>query len=338
MNWFKDSRNHIEKEGDLSINSTCAVEILFSYTNRGPSIPINDIGLLNAGTKKLIRHARKTFPTGVYRDSALVTERRWVANTLPQMELTDALHYGSDILRKIIIDLDSVVEKSIDGMSPLPYLSIGSLSRRQYTKLDNEKSFTVTHTARESAPTQQNIDLAKSRYGLSEILSWQAASKSFSEAFVAFTETACKLFNADGSHITIGFLLDKNFRQMQILRPNFDDHIDKIIFWTQLADLLKLKPSIQSIVFISEYWHRSLKGFPQKRISDHKITGEGIHICGLDKTGTYLSKQFDVSEKNGKKIISGEVNIGNNFLPNFFVPIARAWNLDILVEEAVNRQ
>src|SRR5882762_8060466 len=43
MKWLKESRNHIEKEGDLDINSRCDLETIFSYTDRGPRMSLKDV-------------------------------------------------------------------------------------------------------------------------------------------------------------------------------------------------------------------------------------------------------------------------------------------------------
>jgi hypothetical protein len=49
MKWLKDSRNFIEKEGDLAMFSECVVELLFSYTERGPQLTLKKEELLPAG-------------------------------------------------------------------------------------------------------------------------------------------------------------------------------------------------------------------------------------------------------------------------------------------------
>jgi hypothetical protein len=40
MNWLKESRNRIEKEGDLEVYSECTLETVFSYTDEGPRISL----------------------------------------------------------------------------------------------------------------------------------------------------------------------------------------------------------------------------------------------------------------------------------------------------------
>jgi hypothetical protein len=40
MNWLKEARNRIEKEGDLEVYSECTLETVFSYTDEGPRISL----------------------------------------------------------------------------------------------------------------------------------------------------------------------------------------------------------------------------------------------------------------------------------------------------------
>src|SRR5258708_13928866 len=64
MEWARDSRNVIEKEGDLDLNSTLTVTLIFSYLKENDSIiELRSDDLLTAGVKKLIRMARKGLPT-----------------------------------------------------------------------------------------------------------------------------------------------------------------------------------------------------------------------------------------------------------------------------------
>ncbi|MEP9827853.1 hypothetical protein, partial [Staphylococcus aureus] len=84
MDWAKDSRNKIEKEGDLDLYSTLDMTLFWSYiVEQDAKISTGRIELLQAGTKRLVRLARKQLPSGVVDSAAVRIERKWVANTLP---------------------------------------------------------------------------------------------------------------------------------------------------------------------------------------------------------------------------------------------------------------
>lgn len=91
MDWAKDSRNKIEKEGDLDLYSTLDMTLFWSYiVEQDAKISTGRIELLQAGTKRLVRLARKQLPSGVVDSAAVRIERKWVANTLPDWELLQA--------------------------------------------------------------------------------------------------------------------------------------------------------------------------------------------------------------------------------------------------------
>jgi hypothetical protein len=94
MSWLVEARNAIEKEGDLETYSECYAEVVYSYTERGARIDLKDGRLLFCGVKKLIRHTLRILPTGIAKEASILVERRWVATSLPAMELTDVLEYG----------------------------------------------------------------------------------------------------------------------------------------------------------------------------------------------------------------------------------------------------
>ena len=72
MTWAKDSRNKIEKEGDLETFSTLEALLLFSYLEEQDLvIRLRRKELLTAGVKKLVRLSEKVLPTGVS-DAAVI--------------------------------------------------------------------------------------------------------------------------------------------------------------------------------------------------------------------------------------------------------------------------
>jgi len=94
MTWGKDSRNHIEKVGDLDLESELAVTLIFTHDeDQDVSIQCGRTELIGATVRHLLRHAEKHLPTGVSDASVLRIRRRWVANTLPGRELLGALTY-----------------------------------------------------------------------------------------------------------------------------------------------------------------------------------------------------------------------------------------------------
>ncbi len=158
MTWAKDSRNVIEKEGDLDLHSSVRVTLLFSYLSFQDIVLTNARReLLAADVKRLIRFARTKLPTGVSADAALKLERRWVANSLPERELVYAMTYVYARLYEACSSLARHLGLQISGEVPVPtrldpasndvgcirYLKLSDpgLSRLAYIPVNADKDF-----------------------------------------------------------------------------------------------------------------------------------------------------------------------------------------------------
>src|SRR5690606_27547812 len=121
MGWAKDSRNKIEKEGDLDLHSTLDMTLFWSYiVEQDAKISTGRAELLHAGTKRLVRLARKQLPSGVVASSAVRIERKWVANTLPDWELLQAFTYIYTTLYHLCQALSQRIGAQMDRAIPDP--------------------------------------------------------------------------------------------------------------------------------------------------------------------------------------------------------------------------
>ena len=94
MQWAKDSRNTIEKVGDLELHSSLSATLIIGYLEETDiHVDVGREELIGANIKRLIRFAEKKLPSGVSRDAVVKIERKWVANSLPEWELLTALAY-----------------------------------------------------------------------------------------------------------------------------------------------------------------------------------------------------------------------------------------------------
>ena len=91
MTWAKNSRNTIEKQGDLEMYSDAKATLLFSYIEEQDIEVITKEQLLGINIKRLVRLAQKKLPSGTLDAAVIKSERRWVANTLKDFELLSAL-------------------------------------------------------------------------------------------------------------------------------------------------------------------------------------------------------------------------------------------------------
>lgn len=323
MEWLKESRNHIEKEGDLDVNSECTLETIFSYTDPGPKLSLKDAGYLFMGTKKLVRAIRKIFPTGVYRESAIAIDRRWVATTLPEFELTDALHYGYTELAAIVHSLDEYVGKKEDPPQAMQGLGRGSASRREYLKTNDGSIYSYRRSQEIISP--EDSEAAARRYELTPFRNAFDSTSDLEVAVERFSELASGMFNTDGFHTTIVFILDSNGELISMIDPGFGEHVDKIIFWNELARAATLDRRISGVIFISEVWMRSMDGFPHKSISQLEITGEQLVITAANRQSCFM-KTIPIVDEGGRKRLNpdaSELEVG--VVSNYLVRLRKVW-------------
>ena len=118
MKWEKDSRNTIEKVGDLELHSSLSATLIIGYLEETDiQVDVGREELIGASIKRLIRFAEKKLPSGVSRDAVVMIERKWIANTLPEWELLIALVYvysrAREVCQKLAKHLDSELASGI---------------------------------------------------------------------------------------------------------------------------------------------------------------------------------------------------------------------------------
>jgi hypothetical protein len=86
MKWAKDSRNIIEKQGDLAIFSQIKAKIICSYIG-GPTTDWIGSSLFRSNEAIRASIPKKFLIPQVIQHGTLVIERRWVANSLPDIEI-----------------------------------------------------------------------------------------------------------------------------------------------------------------------------------------------------------------------------------------------------------
>ena len=157
---------------------------------------------------------------------------------------------------------------------------------------------------------------------------FRSAFRAINDPHVAierFSETVSYLYTKDGYHITIGFLLNGAGDLVSIQLPNFVDDTDKLIFWTELARSAEADKEIRGVIFISEIWFRSMEGFPQKRISDLTITGEGVQIVVANRDVCLMKTIPIMKSDNGAFLDLPAAKLETEGNPNFLVPLRRVW-------------
>jgi hypothetical protein len=327
MVWLKDSRNVIEKEGDLSIYSQVKAQLLFSYTTDGPELVAPCENLLFVGAKRLRRMWLRTAPSGVIKDTVLMVDRTWIANSLPDLELTNALLRGYSRLKRVVDLFDKAVGQENKGELEERSVKIGSSGRREYVKLSDGKTYRLKSSYR--ITRRGDATSARKRYALAGEVVDDDDSLTLSDRMENFAKNAVAVFNADGFHAPMYMLFDENGKLTTIGSVHFADRVDKYIFWKMLADQVAIDISFKGIVFIAEAWRKTLGDYPITAISDLPVVGEVLSLIGANSKGEYSSITLQVTRSGEKPLVDIALRAPDDFaVPNFLIPIRRAWGIN----------
>ena len=283
MTWAKDSRNTIEKEGDLDMYSTLSVTLIYSYlSHQDLSVPCGRSELLGANVRKLKKIARKCLPDAISDSAVVKTERTWVANTLPKWELLQAFKYIYTRLYNCCSDLACHLSESLSAeiRRPADHNSDNSNPRETiYFKLNSNDSISVGH---------KKIVADKHAFTgspLHELFQSSSRPSDFEGLVELHANFAKAVFEKDGYHEPMCFFFGALMQPIDMLTTYFERQAEKFIFWRTVADKVAyLKP--EYILWTAEGWLRNGQAFGRLPIRDLPVSGEFLEVVGLDKNGS----------------------------------------------------
>jgi hypothetical protein len=284
MTWARDSRNVVEKEGDLEMYSLLSTSLIFSH------IPSQDVVietpepyLVRADIDKIIKLAKTTLPSHMLDEAVLQIERRWVANSLPDHELIFAFTYVYSRLYQmchaLAHHLGGQLDKSIPSPSNLDPVS-NDVACTRFIKLRKPgmgrfKTFTVERDLAYEPPAKLHT--------LMKELNSLAPPKSLDDLVERASKMAEFTFEEHGNHLPMLFLFDDKWKQVEFLSTGFGDQADKFLFWRNAAKRVAYLRAA-AFIWVSEVWIRSLDKGPNVPIRERKITGEQLQLVagGID--------------------------------------------------------
>lgn len=316
MLWAKESRNYIEKEGDLELFSSLSVALVYSYfAENDESIEIGRSELLGGGIKKLMRLAEAELPHGVREAAAVKIERRWVANTLPNHELLQSMIYVYSRYRQACVDLAHYLGAISSPTIPTAEsIGEGEVHQRRvsYVKFSDKASYSkLTHRVeidRTVTPPNwlKNIDMTRPNFEI-------------------YAEMAEQSFLHHGEHMAMVFIFSENGTLIQHLAFTPFDQVDKFIFWRDLGERIVYLRA-ESLIFVSESWTRKDPGLLTP-IAQAEIVGERLHVHEIKRTGEVSHRAWDI-KRAGDQVgleINNDDSLDASGFPNFLVPIRAAF-------------
>lgn len=285
MAWAKDSRNVIEKEGDLEMHSSLRATVLFSYLDAEDMVvETTRAELLKADIARLLHFARSKL-TPVLADVAILKlERRWIANSLPEWELLHALTYAyarlheacSALALHLGDGLNSTVRHPTD-FDPVEH-DAGCARFLKFGKagVGRNKGIRVERDPNYRPPPQivrlkAELELAPKPASLGDLVAMRA-------------KMAKATFELHGNHIPMLALYDKDWNQIDMLSTAFRDQSEKYLFWRNVAARAAYLKAY-AMVWTSETWLRDLKAQNDDMpIRELPIVGEQLNVVGADAT------------------------------------------------------
>lgn len=282
MNWAKDARNVIEKEGDLDMYSELHTSLLFSHDECSDMVlSTTRTELLKADLDKLVKYAKAVLPPGIADAAVLKIERRWVANSLINHELGQALTYAYSRVFEVCADLAHHLGGKIDTSVPHP-TDLDSLSKNssgtRYIKLNKPgvgrfASIRIDRQSDYQAPPEI-ISLAN------EVKAGQKPI-SLAQTVAVQGKMARVTFEVNGSHVPMLFLFNDDWKQIDFISTVFSDQAEKFLFWRNVAKRAAYLRAY-AMIWTSEVWIRDMKEGASFPIRQLPIIGEQLHVVGAD--------------------------------------------------------
>ena len=284
MTWAKDSRNVIEKEGDLELHSSIRMVVLFSYlSSEDIVLPDTRAELVGANIKRLLRLANAKLPTGVADAAVLRIERRWVANSLPSRELVNALTYVYARLHDVCISLARHLATKLDDTVPRPTELDPARKDVGHVRFIKLSKPGVTRTAHMRLQPLVDYSPPPALAVLRNEVANVPAPSTLQATVALFARIAQITFEEHNNHVPMLFLFNDEWQQIDFLMAHFSDQADKYIFWRNAAERAAYLRAF-ALVWVSESWIRRTDKQNDAAIRNLPIVGERLHVVGADLT------------------------------------------------------
>ncbi|MGB5806472.1 hypothetical protein [Castellaniella sp.] len=295
MTWAKDSRNVIEKEGDLEMRSTLEVAVLYSYyDDENMVLEVTRKELLQASIEQLIKAADRKLPPGIADAAVLKIRRRWVANTLPDHELIYAFTYVYSQLYLVCSVLAKHLDFELDRSVPHPTSmdpSSNDIARTRFMKLNKPG---VGRFVSKKLDADQSFKPPEAVLKLKEEFQSSPKPTSLKGIVARQARMAQVTFEQYGNHIPMLALYDKNWNHIDFISTAFTDQAEKFLFWRNVADRAFYLRAY-AMVWTSESWLRNMRDHQDRPISKLPIVGEHLAVVGVDATGKHEVVEWNIT-------------------------------------------
>lgn len=282
MTWAKDSRNKIEKQGDIEYFSTMIGTLIYSYFHR------EDISVFSAEDKKalwfkiavVIDYLKPKMTSEAFENSVIRLERRWIANSLPNWELLSAFCYIYAQQYQVCRSLQEQIKKDFDGsISPPSEIDQRARESRQVVYVSAKDGvehkftrFSIMHDPDFPLDEELKRKINPSKYNNGTLRGALASNVRFAEA----------IFKKTGRYMHSFMMYDDGGKCIYYGGTEYSGLAAKHMHWRMLGEqVMTLNPAV--FVMGSESWIRDFSNQDSKiLIKDRPIIGEKLSLIILD--------------------------------------------------------
>lgn len=308
MKWMVDARNRIEKQGDLEANSFVSAEIVASHLDEGPKIQV-PAKLADAPLALVRGIPDNMVGEHIKKNGVLRIRRRWIENTLPDVELLDAVatayghlaelvhsaHQQMGLARPATTDVETGEQfPAADQGGRLPCM-IGHEDARTldvWLATGRPLEFENVGDKLQRADVIADAPFLKERYGIDPTKVYANSGKVHDHARSLF-DVARKMFEKDGHHSTIAILLRGGVpADLRELRPG--EHGHKFMMMRTLAQDAQ-KIGADAAILLSETWSAPADpAKPYMRAADSPDRKEFLTATAVSKDGDPLHLSAEI--------------------------------------------
>lgn len=324
MTWLVEARNRIEKQGDLEMRSTARVSIVASWLE-APFTEFDVFPLI--GPAEIAARVREgQIPDELRREGTIRVERRWVTESLPNLELLEACAHGFGVLNEIV----SEAESEFLGMWPnghpsgRPACMIAGVEART-ARLRIDSGVIIAFEAVPEVIDEDKLRQVEERYG-EMFRDVRQTGDTLLDRVRWHHEVGRRMMEIDGGHRTIGKLY-RSGQSIGIVGLDAEDQHAKYALLELFAADAAGKAA-DEVILSSEAWmaHELPSGDERSalRAGQRWDKGEAFVTYGMSRAGDVIALISVVERENGKLVLSDPTE--QKVMPNVLLPIRRAWD------------
>lgn len=330
MQWAKEARNSIEKQGDLKALSQVRAEIIAGYLP-GPETAWMPQLLFKTPQAIWRSVPHKYHIPHILENGTLLIERRWVDSKLPDMEVLEALAHVYSEFCGTIADLltanNVAVPPQLDRTRPDPMGEL-AMNRAIYLSMA-DGSITGHRFFRKpfEAPAESLKKKVAKRYGREHTWERLKNAQTFREVAEAYFERARVVMARDGIHYSFVFLL-RGVHVIQMIRADHPTRASRYVLMRDFAKLAHIAHA-DGVMYLGETWTAHGDDLPASGFAiDAKNRGEAVMLTAANSRGEHFQFTSEINRRRAGslKVKSlGPVDIETEGFPFIFAPFLQLW-------------